>query len=83
MYEYAEQKEWVFSEEGQKQFLSIRDRVKKLIASSGAVTMEKAIQGETGVNWNMMACVDRLVELHEIFEVPSDRAAQFRIFMSH
>lgn len=82
-YSYDAHKPWVFSEEGQKQFLSIRDRVKHLCNASGCVDMQHAISCETGVSWEMMACVDRLVELKEIREINYGHCAgQYRIFVS-
>jgi hypothetical protein len=44
MYDYAKEREHIFTEQGQRLFLEIRDRVQRLIAASGAVTMGKAIR---------------------------------------
>lgn len=84
-YDYQAEKARIFTEDGQKMFLSIRDRVKKLIADAGSVRMDKAISGETGCSWQMLACVDRLVELGEIIEITQAGkvAGQHRIFTSH
>lgn len=80
-YSYSEERKWVFTEEGQVQFLSIRDRANYLIKEAGAATMEKMIAGESGSGWEMMACVDRLVELGELVEVTDERVpGQYRIF---
>jgi len=68
-YDYQKERAHVFSEAGQVQFLSIRDRIAKLIKYSGATTVEKAIQGETGDTFHMLACIDRLVELGEIVRI--------------
>src|SRR5438270_855499 len=84
MYNYKEYKKEVFTEEGQEMFLSIRDRVHNILQQSGAITMAKAIYGESGDNWKMLACVDRLVELGEIKEISSDDVwAQNRVFISN
>ena len=80
-YNYQEKKPYVFTEDGQVQFLSIRDRVFGKIKYAGAVSMERAISGESGSTWNMMACVDRLVDLGEIVELKTDGCAQDRIFV--
>ena len=86
MYDYEVEKEKIFSEKGQKLFLAIRDQIKKKLAISGAITMGRAISlpEEIGAadGWHMMACVDRLVELGELQEVPTSGAAQYRIFIS-
>lgn len=84
MYKYSEQKKIVFTDEGQRIFLSIRDNVKRLIREAGAVDMESAISGADGDSWENMACVDRLVELGEIREIPRETyvAAQYRVFIT-
>jgi hypothetical protein len=84
MYQYEKEKSAIFTEEGQKNFLAIRDHVLKLLDEAGACNMNKAAFGAdvTGCTWFMMACVDRLVELGEIKEVLRDNiAGQYRIFV--
>ena len=83
MYVYDREKAWIFTDQGQRQFLRIRDRAKGLCKLAGAVTMGAAISGESGSSWEMMACVDRLVELGELREV-SERgcAGQHRLFVA-
>lgn len=84
MYHYETERPKIFTEEGQRMFLQIRDRVKGLLKQAGAVSMEAAISGSTGSSWEMLACVDRLVELGELREVPQERrhAAQDRVFVA-
>jgi hypothetical protein len=67
MYNYQTEKSKIFTEDGQETFLKIRDKVQQLLKQSGAVMMQNAISGVTGDVWLHMACVDRLVELKEIF----------------
>jgi hypothetical protein len=83
-YVYGEQKQHVFSEGGQVMFLAIRDNARNLIRKAGAATMERIIAGQCGDVWQMMACVDRLVELKELLEVPNtlSGAGQHRLFTS-
>lgn len=83
MYDYKEIKPNIFTEEGQVMFLTIRDNVNKLLEKAGAVSMFSAFSECTGDSWQMMACVDRLVELGEIKEVPrgEDCPGQYRIFV--
>jgi hypothetical protein len=84
MYNYKEQRPFVFTEEGQEMFLKIRDKVHNTIKTAGAIRMDSAIAGNTGNTWKMLACVDRLVELKEIIEVTgSDIAGQYRIFTKY
>ena len=82
-YAYKQLKPGIFTEDGQVMFLKIRDNVKALLKESGAVAMGRTSKGVTGDSWSMMACVDRLVELGEIKEVPrSDYCpGQYRIFV--
>ena len=80
MYKYEEEKPKLFTDEGQRMFLKIRDKTHELLNQSGAVAMIKATGGDS---WMMLACVDRLVELGEIKEINYDApAAQCRIFIS-
>ena len=86
MYNYQEQRSYIFTEDGQIEFLKIRDKVKDLLRKFGAVTMEKILHGFTGTNWHHMACVDRLVELGEIKEVDQKKdyvPGQYRIFTNN
>tara|TARA_R110000744_G_scaffold368381_1_gene478245 strand:+ start:53 stop:313 length:261 start_codon:yes stop_codon:yes gene_type:complete len=85
MYDYESNKAHMFTEDGQKMFLSIRDRTNRLIDVAGAVSMGMAISGETGISWHMIACVDRLVELGEIHEVEMTHPVrgQNRLFFKH
>lgn len=81
-YDYIIERKCVFTEEGQVQFLRIRDRVNELLKMAGAVRMDCAISGETGSIWEMFACVDRLVELKELRELTGiGVAGQYRVFI--
>lgn len=84
MYNYQEQKAEIFKEENQQTFLAIRDNVHRLLKQSGAFTMANSADNLhlAGSTWTFMACVDRLVELGEIEEVPQKNVCgQDRIFI--
>jgi hypothetical protein len=83
-YDYQTERPFVFTEDGQVMFLKIRDKAKHLLETSGAASCEKLISGCTGDSWSMLACVDRLVELRELLEVPNiySRAGQHRLFIA-
>lgn len=82
-YVYDDERHVVFTEVGQRMFLGIRDNVVRLIKDAGAVRMQEAISGHSGSSWDMLACVDRLVELGEIREITGDGVAgQHRVFVS-
>lgn len=84
MYNYQSERAAIFTEDGQKMFLSIRDNVQRLLKTAGAVRMQEAIAGQTGSSWQMLACVDRLVELNEIREITAPGVAgQWRVFVSY
>ena len=83
-YDYQAERDEIFTEDGQRMFLSIRDRVRGLLKTAGAFSVGHAIAGETGSSWRMMACVDRLAELGEIREVtnPAQVWGQHRVFVN-
>lgn len=82
MYKYEDLKPSIFTEDGQKMFLSIRDKCEALLEVAGCFTMGAAIRKQTGDSWKMLACVDRLLELKEIREIKQSNniAGQDRIF---
>ena len=80
MYNSHEKKKTLFTEESQVKFLKIRDKAQELLKVAGAFRMQEVMLGVTGSTWETMACVDRLVELNEIQELPRQCAGQHRIF---
>lgn len=81
-YIYAEQREAIFTDQGQRLFLKIKKRADDLLSSAGAFRMQEAIQGNAGDSWLRLACVDRLVELGEIREIHQlSCAGQHRVFV--
>lgn len=81
-YDYNSEKPWIFTEEGQRDFLKIRDGVWAMLDTAGAFKMHKALSIVSGDTWKMMACVDRLVELGEIREITDSRVwGQDRVFV--
>lgn len=81
-YIYEEQKASVFTDEGQRMFLKIRDHVQKCLDIAGVVRMQEAMRVVTGDTWEIMACVDRLVEIGELKEMQiASCACQDRVFV--
>jgi hypothetical protein len=82
-YLYETQRPNLFTDDGQRMFLRIRDAAKEHLAKSGAVMGDRLLFG-TGDSWDMLACIDRLVELGELLEVPNpfSSAGQHRIYIS-
>jgi len=79
-YDYAREKPALFTEQGQVDFLTIRDGAKELIRKAGAVRADKVMFGDS---WFCMAALDRLVELHELREITGDNVmGQHRVFVT-
>ena len=83
-YKYVDQRPHLFTDDGQRLFLKIRDNVLRILRNAGAVRMEEATAGFSGDSWDMLACVDRLVELKELRELKQDGyvAGQHRVFVA-
>ena len=83
MYSYETEKPMLFTDEGQKELLKIRDHVSVLLALAGAVRMQEAISVGSGDTWFLFACVDRMVELYELREITlcANAAGQHRVFV--
>jgi hypothetical protein len=84
MYNYQTERPKILTDEGQRNFLKVRDHVHALLKKSGACDMGSAMSAVTEDSWTMMAYVDRLVELEEIVEIPQPHCAgQHRIFVPY
>jgi len=70
-YSYEAVKPQVMTDQGQRVFLKVRDRAKELLKLAGAFRLGEVISGikEAGDTWELIACVDRLVELGEVVEL--------------
>ena len=81
-YDYQTERPKLFTDEGQRMFLLIRDNVHHLLKLAGAVRAEEAIKCATGCTWLMLACLDRLVELEEITPMGSRDGvcAQYHVY---
>jgi hypothetical protein len=82
-YRYENERAKVFTDDGQRMFLQIRDHVRECLRKSGAITMGCAMSGaRSGDSWTMLACVDRMVELGDLHEIARPGCAcQDRIFV--
>ena len=78
-YDYKTEKPFVFTEDGQRMFLKIRDKCNSLQQIAGAFTIEKAVSDLGGSTWARLACIDRLVELGEFEYVNKEVLAQFHV----
>ena len=63
----------------------MRDEAKRLLKLAGAVTCDKLMAAAgSGCSWDMLACVDRLVELGELRRVTpvGSVSTQSEVFVS-
>jgi hypothetical protein len=83
MYKYETEKKALMNTDGFRKILRMRERIDKLLETSAAFTMSKAIEGLTGDIWSRMACVDFFVEEKIIQEVPNPHSTfgQNRVFI--
>lgn len=84
-YDYQTEKPNIFTEDGQVMFTKIRDKTRQLLEKAGAARCQEMTNAaDSGNSWQMLACVDRMVELNEIREVtkPGSVWAQYRVFVS-
>lgn len=83
MYQYSKERDKLFTDDGQRNFLRVRDKVQGLLKTAGAFRAEVVIQMGGMDNFEAMACIDRLVELEEIREVTKgqDVAGQHRVYV--
>lgn len=83
-YSYEAEKPSLFTDEGQRDFLLVRDWVQRRLNEAGAFRMQEAMAvSHCGTNWGQLARVDRLVELGEIREITSTSVAgQHRVFVA-
>jgi hypothetical protein len=82
MYQYELEKPKIFTEEGARVLLTVRDHVARMLTTSGAFMLAKAFDGVQADTWLTIACVEFLAEIGEIHEVPrTNVTTQHRIFV--
>lgn len=85
MYKYEDLKPQLFTDEGQRMLLKIRDAAFRLLDKTGAVRFQELMDEAKvgGDSWLQIACVDRLVELGDLTEIVYPRSnTQYRIFVT-
>jgi hypothetical protein len=82
-YDYQSQKHLLFTDEGQRTFLKLRDRVLCLIEKTGAIRCQEALREYLGDSFLALAILDRMIELGEIRKIEQGRiAGQYEIYVS-
>ena len=82
MYNYEIEKPRIFTDEGQRTFLKVRDEVNRLLEIAGCFKLENvflAVNVCDSFMW--LAYLDRLVELGEIREIKRECMAQHKIYI--
>ena len=85
-YNYEEQRKELFTDEGQRRFLRMRDKVLNMLKTSGACRPEALMLcSGMGDDWQCLACFDRMLELGEVREITYDIncVSQHRIFVKN
>ena len=77
-YDYTKERELLFTENGQRVFIKIRDKILYHLKHSGAFRLQEVNIG----SWEEIACVDRMVELGELIEFKRECWGQYRVFTS-
>ena len=82
-YDYQKERPGLFTEDGVRMLVGMRDRAKYLITESGAARAQEIMAKSSGSSWQMMACIDYLVETGELREVTqhSHVWGQHRVFV--
>lgn len=83
MYNYTNERSFIFTEPGVRMLLKARDRVNSLLAEAGAFREQEAISGLGGDSWNQLTCIDYLVERGEIRRVGSDTVRQYNVYVKN
>lgn len=74
-YDYQKERPYVFTEEGQGKLLNVLDKARQCLKVSGAVSAGVLLEAAGSGNcWELMACVERLVELGYLRLVPGSDA---------
>lgn len=81
-YSYEAQKSELFTAQGAKILMNVKNAVDGGIKAAGAIRAEEAIKGCTGDAWTMMAALDFLCEPEEIREITGPGVwGQHRVFV--
>ena len=82
-YSYQTEKPRLFSEQGIRMYIEMRDAGNAFLEASGAFMAANVMAKTSGDTWLMSACLDYRVELGELTEVsPPNCAGQHRIFIA-
>lgn len=81
-YNYQTERQFLFTEEGSVMFMKVRDAVQELLRKAGAFRFTHVSISGGYDSFQLIACVDRLVELKELEELPRQCWQQFKVYTS-
>lgn len=81
VYKYEEERERVFTEAGVKTLRGIEARVDELLELAGAFRLWEGVTGLVVDSFVGLACIDYLVEVKKIHEIPTNGPTQDRVFV--
>ena len=80
-YDYQSQRPALFTEEGVRILIAMRDKCRQMLKQSGAFAASKAMESITGSSWVMLAALDYMVERGELKKITQPEArAQHEIY---
>ena len=81
-YNYEDHREALFTDQGQRDVITMLQHVESTLEVSGAIRMQEALSSLVDASWHAVACVDRLHELGLIREIPQEcTLLQNRVFV--
>jgi len=81
MYNYQKERPKLFTENGLKLLIQVRDNALDLLNEAGAFRADKVWKNCSGDSWMLLAALDYLVEKGEIVRVSHDTIGQHQIFI--
>ena len=80
-YDYQSQRPALFTEEGVRILIAMRDKCRQMLKQSGAFAASKAMESITGSSWVMLAALEYMVERGELKKITQHEAwAQHEIY---
>lgn len=79
-YDYKAEQPKLFTQDGIKVLLQVRDRTQMLLKSAGAFRELEALTGIGGDSWLLMACLDWLIEEGRIVRLARDCWSQYNVY---
>ena len=80
-YDYQTERPALFTEEGVRILIAMRDKCRQMLKQSGAFAASKAMESIPGSSWVMLAALEYMVERGELKKITQPEAwAQHEIY---